>query len=192
MGLEFKSFKRRFLSLLLMVFALPVASLQGQEDGIFIDPNRSDPNARRSLIMSANQVETFVGNWGNIGQGDIPISGVWPRGTGHDHIHELTGIIAASVIDTAGNRIVIITDGFRDGGGTSGELDPITNIGYKFHPIAGLCQRRARAGRICQQLESTLMAIHLAQSRPDLGWQLEWLFWAEPIQRRSGILLRDG
>ena len=126
--------------LLIIFFAINFVNhllAQDNGNGIYIDPNRSDPNARRSLILSANQVESFVGNWGNIGQGDIPISGVWPRGTGHDHIHELTGIIGASVVDTNGTRIVIISDGFRDGGGTSGELDPITNIGWKFHPLPG-------------------------------------------------------
>ena len=105
--------------------------------GIWIDPNKSDPTKRRSLYMSGNNIETMVGNWGNVAQGQDPIGGIWPKGTGHDHIFEFTGFVAAEVQDSSGNKVVIISDGYIDGGGTSGEFDRVTNIEYKYHPLPG-------------------------------------------------------
>ncbi len=110
---------------------------QNSEAGIWIDPERSDPTDRRSLIMNGNNVESMVGNWGNVGQGPVPISGVWPRGSGHDHIYEFTGFVGARVPDSTGKPVVVISDGYYDGGGTSGEFDPVTNIEYKWHPLPG-------------------------------------------------------
>jgi hypothetical protein len=104
---------------------------------IWIDPNKSDPTQRRSIILNGNNVESMVGNWGGIGKNNIPISGVWPRGSGHDHIFEFTGLVAAEVPDSTGKFIVIISDGYDDPGGTIGEYDPVTNIEYKYHPLPG-------------------------------------------------------
>ncbi|MDZ7269467.1 MAG: hypothetical protein ONB48_18790 [candidate division KSB1 bacterium] len=117
------------------VLALP---LRAQNGGVYLDPNRSDRLLRRAMIMNANQVETDITNHGTIARGnDSPIGGVWPRGTGHDHIHEMTGFIAAEVVDRNGQTIHIISDGYRDAGGSGGEIDPVTNISYKFHPLPG-------------------------------------------------------
>ncbi len=130
------SFKSFLLWLIAGLLLYGLSPLMAQSD-IWIDPNRSDPTKRRSLIMNANNVESMVGNWGNVGQGSNPISGVWPRGSGHDHIYEFTGIVAAEVPDTGGVKRVIVSDAFIDGGGTAGEFDPVTNIEYKFHPLSG-------------------------------------------------------
>ena len=78
----------------------------GAQDEVWIDPNRSDQNRRRILIMNGNNDESMVGNWGNVGQGSNPISGVWPRGSGHDHIHEFTGIAAAISVSPASSSNV--------------------------------------------------------------------------------------
>ena len=116
---------------LLLLSILPLLA----QSGIWIDPNRADATKRRSLIMNGNNVETMVGNWGNVGQGSNPISGVWPRGSGHDHIHEFTGIVAAEVPGSDGAMHIIVSDGYSDG--VNDEVDPITNIEYKFHPLDG-------------------------------------------------------
>ena len=122
----------------LIIMFSPLVSLFGQTNGdIWIDPNVSDPTQRRSLILNGNNVETMIGNWGNVGQGGEPVSGVWPRGSAHKHIHEFTGFVAAEVPDSNGNVIIIISDAYTDGGGTQGEYDRITNVEYKYHPLPG-------------------------------------------------------
>ncbi len=114
------------------------SSIMAQNNGeIWIDPNKSDPTQRRSIIMNGNNVEAFVGNWGGVSKPQEPISGVWPRGSGHDHLHEFTGFIAARVPDTTGTYVVIISDSYTASGGTQGEYDPVTNIDYKYHPVPG-------------------------------------------------------
>jgi len=112
--------------------------INAQQSGIYIDPNKSDPTLRRSMVINANQVETDITNFGTVGRANAsPIGGVWPRGTGHDHIFEMTGFIAAKVVDIYGNEVHLISDGYTDGGGTDNKMDPITNILYNFHPLPG-------------------------------------------------------
>ena len=88
----------------------------GQNSGVWIDPNRSDPNLRRNVVMNSTRVETITGNWFNVGQaGDFQeLDGVWPKGSGHPHIWEFTGLVAAEVPDTNGNRVPIIANGYID------------------------------------------------------------------------------
>lgn len=127
----------------LILFSLgALLPLSAQNEDIYIDPNKSDPTLRRDLIVSGNQVTTDITNYGTIAKGnDSDVAsgggGVWPRGTGHDHIHEMTGFIAARVRDNNGNYTYIISDGYRDPGGSGAEIDPVTNILYKFHPLPG-------------------------------------------------------
>ncbi len=116
--------------------------LPAQNGNIYIDPDKSDPTLRRVLIINANQVSTDVTNYGTIGRGnDSDVAsgggGVWPKGTGHDHIHEMTGFIAARVRNKDGQPTYIISDGYRDPGGATSEIDPVTNIPYTFQPVPG-------------------------------------------------------
>lgn len=130
-------------SLLLAMVLIQALPLLAQHNGvIYIDPNRSDPKLRRVLIINSNRVSTDITNYGTIARGndsnpDDGAGGVWPTGTGHDHIHEMTGFIAARVIDRNGTPIHIISDGYRDPGGATSEIDPISNIEYTFHPLPG-------------------------------------------------------
>jgi len=122
----------------LIMFGPLCSSLLGQNgEEIWIDPNKSDPTQRKSIILNGNRVESMVGNWGGIGAKTEPISGVWPRGSQHDHIFEFSGLVAAEVPDSNGNLVVIISDSYDDAGGTQGEFHPVTNIEYKYHPIPG-------------------------------------------------------
>jgi len=130
-------FKIFIITFSTVMLAGTVKLLAQNNGGIWIDPNRSDPNKRRTMIMNGNEVETVVGNWGNVGGAAYAISGVWPRGSAHAHIHEFTGLIAAQVIDSSGAPVVIISDGYVVGDGTEGEVDPVTNIEYRFHPLPG-------------------------------------------------------
>ncbi|MCB9057458.1 MAG: hypothetical protein H6627_02770 [Calditrichae bacterium] len=129
--------------LIVSVFLLALAmTVFAQDADIFIDPQKSDPTMKRIVIIGANQVSTDVTNYGTIGRGnDSDVAsgggGVWPRGTGHDHIHEMTGFIGARVKDKSGKYVYIISDGYRDPGGAGSEIDPVTNIQYAFQPLAG-------------------------------------------------------
>ena len=143
------------LLLLLGSFTTQEASAQRQEDtGVYIDPERADPNARRVMVVNSNQVETEVTNYGTVARGgQSPIGGIWPRGTGHDHLHEMSAIIGARVINGT-DTTIIISDGYSE----ANEIDPQTNVLMKFHPLAGYVKIDARQGRDCKQLELQFLA----------------------------------
>ncbi|MEM1268827.1 MAG: hypothetical protein AAGI08_02155 [Bacteroidota bacterium] len=127
--------------------------------GQFVDDTRSDPNARRAFVINSNQVETDVTNYGTVARGgESPIGGVWPRGTGHDHIHEMTGYVAAQIVDRNGNRVIVISDGYTD---SEGEIDNQTNVRQKFHPKPGYL-------RIAEDQEE------IANSLNPRSWPASW------------------
>ena len=49
--------------------------------------------------------------FGGIGDAGGSLSGVYPYGSGHSYFYEFTPVVAASVIDTNGNRVHIVSDG---------------------------------------------------------------------------------
>lgn len=135
----------------------PPALAQTSDDDVYIDPNRSDPQARRTLVINANRVSTDITNYSLIGRGNSSNpsdgeGGVWPAGTGHDHIHEMTGFIGGRVENDDGRVFRIISDGFTDAGGTGGEVDPVTNVEYKFHPLPGYLNAVAGQDEIANSL----------------------------------------
>ncbi len=156
--------------------------LWAQNNGtIYIDPNKSNPEKRRVLIINSNQVSTDLTNYGTVGRGnDSDVAsgggGVWPRGTGHDHIHEVTGFIAGRVTTTdslgASQPIYIISDGYRDAGGSQSEIDPVTNILWKFHPIGGYFNDELAQEDIANSLNPSSWP----SSWPgkDAGWNNTW------------------
>ena len=58
--------------------------------------------------QSGNRVLCRFYNHGAIGDQSSSFSGVYPLGSGHAYIYEFSPVVAASVIDTNGNRKHII------------------------------------------------------------------------------------
>jgi len=124
---------------------------QGNNGGIYIDPHRSDPKERRSVIISGNRVEMYVTNYGWLGRcafAEGPGGGVWPRGTDHDHLHSMTPFMAAAVRDINGNPVKVVSEGYY----LQEKRDPITNIDQKFHPIPGYRNDRQGQDELANQL----------------------------------------
>lgn len=71
------------------------ALAQTNDSNVFIDPNEGSQDARVDFNVTGNQVESIITNWGTVGNGNGSINqaGVWPKGTGHGHLHEMTGMI---------------------------------------------------------------------------------------------------
>ena len=153
---------RLISALLLLILVSSPGSTFAQRlgSGIYIDPDQSDPNARRVMVMNSNQVETEVTNYGSVARGgQSPIGGIWPRGTGHDHLHEMTGLIGAQVIGPNNDTTLIVSDGYSEFAGE--EIDPETNILMKFHPLSGYL-------RIAQDQNE------IANSLNPLSWPEQW------------------
>ncbi len=116
-----------------------VHAQQGGQSGIYIDPALSDKDARLSSSIKGNQVETLLSNYGliGLGNGSINRAGVWPRGTGHGHLHMMTPIIAATVTAnlgaTDGQPVRIVSDGYID----NIEREPGGTLQWKFQPLSG-------------------------------------------------------
>ena len=49
-------------------------------------------------------------NFGGIGDGGGQFSGIYPIGSGNSYFYEFTPVIAASVVDSSGNRKHIVSD----------------------------------------------------------------------------------
>ncbi len=145
---------RRF-PLALLAFALFVlpAAAQNNASGTFIDPNPGTRDWRADLNVTGNQVESIVTNYGLIGKGNGSINqaGVWPKGTGHGHLHMMTGLIGARVPNASGVNTVIVSDGYLEGGG-----DALTEgdgrVEWKFQPKPGYFNRSISQPRIANSL----------------------------------------
>jgi hypothetical protein len=87
---------------------------------------------RKYADQSGNRVLCRFYNQGSIGDQSSSFSGVYPIGSGHAYIWEFSPIVAASVIDTNGNRKRIISDGIRGLVDDSPEGTP-----WSFEPLAG-------------------------------------------------------
>ncbi|MBX2821392.1 MAG: hypothetical protein KTR29_16980 [Rhodothermaceae bacterium] len=144
---------RYILCIVVVCTVVSSAFAQRQEDtGVYIDPEQADPNARRVMVVNSNQVETEVTNYGTVARGgQSPIGGIWPRGTGHDHIHEMSAIIGGQIINQNNDTTIIISDGYSE----ASEIDPQTNVLMKFHPLAGYVKIDERQEEIANSLNPT-------------------------------------
>jgi len=66
---------------------------------------------RKYADHSGNRVLCRFYNFGAIGDAGGPFSGVYPIGSGNSYFYEFSPVVAASVVDSAGNRVHIISDG---------------------------------------------------------------------------------
>jgi hypothetical protein len=66
------------------------------------------PQNKRMGIHNANQVRTMFYNQGEVGEWKHPLSGEWPRGSGHTYLDGNALIVAAAAVDENGNPILNI------------------------------------------------------------------------------------
>lgn len=153
----------RFLFLLSMaLMGADVLMAQQNGSGVFVDPEKGSQEWRVDFNLTGNQVESIITNWGSVGNGNGSInqSGVWPRGTGHGHVHEMSGIIVTQVKDTEGQDVVIVSDGYGAASDAT-DIDPFTNIRWKYQPLPGYFNR---------DLENP----EIANSRNPESWPSNW------------------
>ncbi len=113
-------------------------SAQNAEDKVFVDPNMGAKQYRKTQIIDANRVETIFGNWGMFGKRDDKKSGVWPKGTGHGHIHEMTLLVGADVVGKNGKEYTIISESYSEGSDESGGKQ------YWWNPLPGYASETKR------------------------------------------------
>ena len=59
---------------------------------------------RKYADHTGNRIMNRFYNFGGIGDGGGQFSGIYPIGSGNSYFYEFTPVIAASVIDSSGNR----------------------------------------------------------------------------------------
>ncbi|PID59345.1 MAG: hypothetical protein CR986_06260 [Ignavibacteriae bacterium] len=94
---------------------------------------------RKSLFMNGNNVAVEIENYGGIGPGFGGIREItnliW---RGAPYIFQFCPIVGASVLDTAGIRRHIISDGMNDYDRTGlREIDPATGLKWQWQPLPG-------------------------------------------------------
>ena len=100
-----------------IIFIIPLISLLlGQQPNKYLQgiENREkslDVTDRKYGDHNGNRIFNRFYNFGGIGDAGGSLSGIYPYGSGHSYFYEFTPVIAASVIDTNGNRVHIVSDG---------------------------------------------------------------------------------
>ncbi|MEW6653982.1 MAG: hypothetical protein AB1394_11010, partial [Bacteroidota bacterium] len=94
---------------------------------------------RKSFFMNGNNVSVEIQNYGGIAPGFGGIREitnlVWRDAP---YIFQFCPIVAASVVDTTGKRIHIVTDGMNDYDRPGlREIDPATGLKWQWQPIPG-------------------------------------------------------
>lgn len=94
---------------------------------------------RKSFFMNGNNVAVEIENYGGIGPGFGGIREItnliWRDAP---YIFQFCPIVGASVVDTSGNRIHIITDGMNDWDRPGlREIDPATGLKWQWQPLPG-------------------------------------------------------
>ena len=100
-----------------LLFFIPLFTLLlGQQpnkylQGIDSREKNMDVTDRKYGDHNGNRIFNRFYNFGGIGDAGGSLSGIYPFGSGHSYFYEFTPVIAASVIDTNGNRVHIVSDG---------------------------------------------------------------------------------
>ncbi|RJP66694.1 MAG: hypothetical protein C4539_11030 [Ignavibacteriales bacterium] len=135
-----KKFKYNFLYIALLFFTAEFSvSIMAQNGGVYIDPNRGEKIFRKTNVMDANQVESIFGNWGMFGKRDDKQSGVWPKGTTHGHVHEMTTVVAAEVVGRDGKTYHIVDDSYSE----FSDESP-SRLQYWWNPLSGYANNYRR------------------------------------------------
>ncbi len=142
-------------------------NLFSQENNyVYIDPHRGEKKYRKELIMNGNNVESMIGNWGVLGDGG-PYSGVWPRGTGHDHIDQMSIMVTAQVPGIHGEDLHIVSDSYKDGADRAPDGHE-----YWWNPLPGYAnEHRLFVDPISGLIDSTS---EIATSTDSTTWPATW------------------
>lgn len=149
-------------ALALVVLAAAPVRAQVNESGLYINPEPGEREWRTDLNVNGNQVESVITNYGTIGKGNESINqaGVWPKGTGHGHLHQMSGWVGSRVDNVGGEPTVIISDGYSDGNtGPLAETDG--TVEWKFQPKPGY-------------LDPTIDNPQIANSLNPDSWPASW------------------
>ena len=121
----------------MILFSLLSSSTSNNHKKIYYDhPPKIEKIAgredRKYGDHSGNRVLCRFYNHGSIGDQSSSFSGVYPIGSGHSYIWEFSPIVAASVLDTNGNRKHIVSDGISGLVDNSPDGRP-----WSFEPLTG-------------------------------------------------------
>ncbi len=84
-------------------------------------------------IHNANKVRTMFYNQGELGEWKHPLSGEWPKGTGHTYLDGNALLVGASVVDVHGKRIHPVEAAYRE----NMRHAPDGSTDYGWQPLPG-------------------------------------------------------
>ena len=122
---------------ILILFTLLFSQGSLRKKAVSDPTERSTPKVgavidRKYADHTGNRIMNRFYNFGGIGDGGGQFSGIYPIGSGNSYFYEFTPVIAASVIDSSGNRKHIVSDGAIG-------LRDMSPFGYQwgFEPLPG-------------------------------------------------------
>ena len=97
------------------------------------NPDQGDVRYTQWGILDGNAVRTLYSNHAEVARWPDQPSGEWPKGTGHSYVDGVATIIAASTLDSQGNRVHPMSTNYRE----FIDTDPITKIPWGWAPVPG-------------------------------------------------------
>jgi hypothetical protein len=158
-----KVFSFKVLILMLIYFH---PFINAQTSTYWVDPNVGQKIYRKTAIIQANQVQSIFGNWGIFGKRDDPYSGVWPKGTGHAHIQEMTMLAASEVVGTDGNTYHVVSESYSENPNRAPDGHE-----YWWNPLPGYANDHRRFTSSDGTVDTTSQIAHSADATT---WPSSW------------------
>lgn len=115
------------------------ALAQSGNNTVYIDTTVGNSLYRKTQIMNGNKVESIIRNDGTFGWPGTAyraISGVWPIGSGHGHVDQMTLMVGAEVTDKNSQLVHIISESYS-GAATYVDQNASTGKQYGWNPLPG-------------------------------------------------------
>ncbi|HEY6951268.1 MAG TPA: hypothetical protein VI758_02605, partial [Bacteroidota bacterium] len=167
------------ISLVAFICTVLVGDLaHGQTAGgtVYIDTAVGNTLYRRTQFVNGNKVESIIRNDGTFGMPGTQYraySGVWPIGSGHGHVDQMSLMVGAEVTDNNGKPTHIISESYS---GATSYIDQnlLTGRQYAWNPLPGYFNpNRAVMDPRTLRWDSTNSA-QIASSTDPTTWPRTW------------------
>ncbi|MCL5028187.1 MAG: hypothetical protein M1480_04100 [Bacteroidetes bacterium] len=156
-----------YLIILTVIYFPSVIKAQNNGGSTYwIDPNRGEKIYRKTGIIQANQVQSIFGNWGIFGKLLDPYSGVWPKGTFHGHIHEMTMLAASEVVGRDGKKYHVISESYAENPNRAPDGHE-----YWWNPLPGYANEHRHFVSPDGTVDTTTQVAHSADTTT---WPASW------------------
>jgi hypothetical protein len=178
MEMSMKTIQMMFVACLLFVVPFYAERAIAQTDGnpVYIDTAVGNTLYRRTQTVNGNRVESIIRNDGTFGMPGTEfksVSGVWPIGSGHGHVDQMSLMVGAQVTDRNGGTVHIISESYS---GNSSYIDQNQSTGkqYAWNPLPGYFNPNRKAQDLRTLRWDSTNSAQIASSTDPTTWPRTW------------------